>query len=213
MSRFQSRFPIDGARRWQDFIDQDHLWWRTFASTVPEFVSDMKVPEDYQFMALQAEMKNLGETLEHYTVPKHPTMRVIFDRVFAQHNTTEYKFFAVLAEAVQKEFNNFSSRETRNIQSAISARLVDFDFPDIWMTNPEEFFRKDYDSKFVMLKDLMHQNMGTLKFQDIWVQEISRYLDSFAEIAEKQFRREVEAEKKHRRVYDQATRELSKSEG
>lgn len=209
LSRFQSRFPINGARRWQDFLDQDYLWWKNFNEAVPEFVADMQVPSDYVLMSLQAELKSLTASLEHYDVPKNPTMRVIFDRVLGKHASNEYKFFAVLAEAVQAEFPNFSSRETRNIQSAISARMVDFDAPDEWMENPDLFFRKDYDTKLVMLKDCMHLNMGGLKLQDVWVQEVSRYLDSYADIAEMQFRREVDAEKKRRKIYDVAMSELA----
>lgn len=207
LSRFQARFPINGARRWEDFLDQDHLWWRAFADTMPDFVSGMTLPTDYELMSLQAELQNLGSTLEHYTEPKNATMNTIYNRVLRDHAVTEYKFFAALAHAVQQEFPGFSSRETRNIQSAVSARMVDFDFPEQWMEEPEVFFRQDYDTKTVLLKDAMHNSMGGLKLQDIWVQEVSRYLDSFAEIAEKQFRRDVEAEKKRWHVAGTAKRE------
>ena len=208
LSRHQARFPINGARRWEDFLDQDRLWWKHFRDAVPEFTANMTDPTDYEYMSLQAELVSLSQSLEHYDAPKHSTMRDIFDRVLKQHAVTEFKFFAVLAASVQKEFDGFSSREVRNIQSAVSARMVDFDPPDEWMEKPEVFFRRDYEQKRAMLKDLMHQNMGTLKMQDVWVQETSRYLDAFATIAEKQFRREVEAEKKRIRVQLKAHTEL-----
>lgn len=208
MSRHQSRFPIEGARRWEDFLDQDHLWWRQFADVTPEFVADMQDPTDYKYMQIQATMRSLSDSLEHYTEPKNPTMNTIFKRVIAEHDVKEYRFFAALATEVQKEFPKFSSRETRNIQSAISARMVDFDAPAEWMEDPDKFFRQEYDQKLILLKDLMRESMGGLKMQDVWVQEACRYLDTFAVIEEQQFRRDVARRVADMKVIRAAEQEL-----
>ena len=209
MSRHQARFPINGARCWQDFLDQDYLWRKRFADVAPDFVADMRDPSDYEYMAMQGQLKSLSDSLEHYDKPRNPTMAVIFNRVLEQHDVREYQFFAALAEEIQKEFPKFSSRETRNIQSAISARMVDFDAPEVWMENPDTFFRRDFDTKLDMLKDLMRENMGGLKLQDVWVQEMCRYLDAFADIEEQQFRRDVAARVADGRVMRAAQAELT----
>ena len=93
--------------------------------------------------------------------------------------------------AVQKEFPFFSSRDIRNIQSAISLRLTDFNLEEDWFENPELYFQKDYDTKLGMLKELMKANMKGLNFAEIRKQEVIRYLDNFASIADMDFERKV----------------------
>lgn len=93
---------------------------------------------------------------------------------------------------VQKIFPFFSSRDVRNIQSAISLRLTDFDLESDWFENPEIYFKKDYDTKFNMLKELMKANMKGLNFSDIRRQEVIRYLDNVATIADTDFKRKVD---------------------
>src|SRR5690606_36459571 len=101
-------------------------------------------------------------------------------------------FFAELYKNIQKEFAFFSSRDIRNIQSAISLRLSDFDLPQQWFEDPTLYLKQDYDTKFKMLQDLMKQNMKGLNFSDIRRQETVRYLDNVATIADPEFKRQVE---------------------
>ncbi len=42
----------------------------------------------------------------------------------------------------RKIFPFFSSRDVRNIQSAISLRLTDFDLEEDWFENPDKYFKK-----------------------------------------------------------------------
>jgi hypothetical protein len=76
-------------------------------------------------------------------------------------------------------------------------RLTDFDLPADWFENPEIYFKKDYDTKYNMLQELMKGNMKGLNFSDIRRQEVVRYLDNVATIADTDFKRKVE-----RRVAD-----------
>lgn len=76
-------------------------------------------------------------------------------------------------------------------------RLTDFDLPEDWFENPELYFKKDYDTKFDMLKELMKSNMKGLDFSDIRRQETVRYLDNVATIADTDFKRKVDG-----RVHD-----------
>ena len=72
-------------------------------------------------------------------------------------------------------------------------RLTDFDLPSDWLDNPEIFLRKDYDTKHVMLQDVMRQNMKGLDFSNIRRQEVIRYLDNYATIADTDFKRKVDS--------------------
>ncbi|MDP5231762.1 MAG: ATP-binding protein [Cellulophaga sp.] len=196
ISRVQGRFKIDGARTLPDFIDQDYLWWRKFEKTMPDFVN-MKNPEKYDFLSEQGLAKNLGEILSGGDKPTEAKILEIYEATEAKHGATEHLFFAQLYQNIQKEFPFFSSRDIRNIQSAISLRLTDFDLPEAWFNDPMLYFKKDYDTKFGMLKELMKQNMQGLNFSDIRRQETVRYLDNVATIADTDFKRKVEG-----RVHD-----------
>lgn len=196
ISRVQGRFKIDGARTIPDFIDQDYIWWKKFDKTMPDFVN-MKNPEDYKFLSDQVLAKNLSEILNQSEKPTEAKVLEIYEQTEAKHKTNEHMFFAELYKNIQKSFPFFSSRDIRNIQSAISLRLTDFDLPEDWFENPELYFKKDYDTKFDMLKELMKSNMKGLDFSDIRRQETVRYLDNVATIADTDFKRKVDG-----RVHD-----------
>ncbi len=192
ISRVQGRFKIDGARTIPDFVDQDYLWWRKLNESMPNFVN-MKNPEEYKFLSEQGLAKNLGEILNQSDKPTEEKVLEIYDRTESRHKTDTHLFFAELYRNIQKAFPFFSSRDIRNIQSAISLRLTDFDLPEDWFTDASLYFKKDYDTKFAMLQDLMKQNMKGLNFSDIRRQEVVRYLDNVATIADTDFKRKVDS--------------------
>ncbi len=196
ISRVQGRFKIDGARTIPDFIDQDHLWWRKLDKKMPDFVN-MKNPNDYTFLSEQGLAKNLGEILNQSDKPTEAKVLEIYEQTEASHQTDTHMFFAQLYKNIQKSFPFFSSRDIRNIQSAVSLRLTDFDLPEDWFQDASLYFKKDYDTKYNMLQELMKQNMKGLNFSDIRRQEVVRYLDNVATIADTDFKRKVDG-----RVHD-----------
>lgn len=191
ISRVQGRFKIDGARTIPDFVDQDYLWWSKLEATMPDFVN-MENPERYTFLSAQGLASNLGEILNQSEKPTEAKILEIYEQTEAKHQTSEHLFFAELYKNIQQSFPFFSSRDIRNIQSAVSLRLTDFDLPEEWFEDPSLYFQKDYGTKFEMLKELMKGNMKGLDFSDIRRQETIRYLDNVATIADTDFKRKVE---------------------
>ncbi|MCD2259058.1 AAA family ATPase [Psychroserpens luteolus] len=192
ISRVQGRFKIDGARTEHDFLDQDHLWWRKLDTTMPDFVN-MQGPNDYEYLQDQGLAKNMGEILKVSDKPTEERVLEAYDKVEKQFKSTEHLFYANLYKEIQKLFPFFSSRDVRNIQSAVSLRLTDFDLEKDWFENPEIYFQKDYETKFNMLQELMRANMKGLDFSEIRRQEVVRYLDNVATIADTDFKRKVDA--------------------
>ncbi|MEP0265864.1 AAA family ATPase [Dokdonia sp.] len=211
ISRVQGRFKIDGARTIPDFIDQDYIWWNKLEKSMPDFVN-MTDPEKYTFLSEQGLAKNLGEILNQSEKPTEAKVLEIYERVASKHKHTEHLFFAELYKQIQKAFPFFSSRDIRNIQSAISLRLTDFDLPEQWFDDPTAYFKKDYDSKLVMLQDLMKQNMQGLNFSDIRRQEVVRYLDNVATIADTDFKRKVDSRIHDMNVQLEARRQFESGE-
>ena len=69
----------------------------------------------------------MGEILNVSKKPTEERVLEAFDRSEKQHNATDHLFYATLYKEIQKIFPFFSSRDVRNIQSAVSLRLTDFD--------------------------------------------------------------------------------------
>lgn len=192
ISRVQGRFKIDGARTENDFLDQDYLWWKKFEKTMPSFVN-MDDPENYKYLDDQILAKNMGDILKLADTPTEERVHEVFDKVSKSNDHDDHTFYASLYKEIQKIFPFFSSRDVRNIQSAISLRLTDFDLEKDWFENPDHYFNKDYETKFNMLQELMKANMKGLNFSDIRRQEVVRYLDNVATIADTDFKRKVDA--------------------
>ncbi|TWO32987.1 AAA family ATPase [Seonamhaeicola sediminis] len=192
ISRVQGRFKIDGARTEHDFLDQDFLWWHKLDDTLPDFVN-MQEPSNYKYLQNQGLAKNMGEILSAIEKPSEQRVHEIYEDVEKKFKTNEHLFYANLYKEMQKEFPFFSSRDVRNIQSAVSLRLTDFDLEDDWFDNPEVYFKQDYETKFNMLQELMRANMKGLDFSEIRRQEVVRYLDNVATIADTDFKRKVDA--------------------
>jgi hypothetical protein len=193
LSRVQRRFPIDGAVTIEDFLDQDHLWWKRFASIDAEFVN-MKNGTGYEYLANQKPLRNLAEleTLpdEVYRIKDRKIAEAI-DRVGKKYTKTDHGFFGELFFAVRKYYPSFSSRDVRNIQSAVDSRILDFDLPHEWFEDPKLFYKRDYTCKVELLRAEVKRNMKGLSFHEIRFDETVRYLDTLAGIAQVDFERQV----------------------
>ncbi len=190
LSRIQARFLIDGARTVHDFLDQDHLGFRQLGVIDPTFIA-MEDPKGYTYLADQARVVRLDKLAERYREPKEERIKMLYEKTRGRHNVRQHEFFAALYVAVQEVYPNFTSRDVRNIQSAVTSRVLDFDFPPDWMTDPVIFFKQPYDQKKGMLVEVMKGNMGGLSFADIRLEEVFRYLDNMVVIADKDRERKI----------------------
>lgn len=206
ISRIQGRFKIDGAQRVNDFIDQDYIWWRKLDESVDGFVN-MKDPT-YEYLSDQKMVQHMGEVLDKIQTPKEAAIAKAFEIAKSENTLNEHAFFAKLYKETQKSFPFFSSRDVRNIQSAISLRLTDFNLEPAWLENPELFIQKDYDTKFSMLRELMQANMKGLSFAEIRLQEVIRYLDNYATIADTDFKRKVEEQVQRNKIFEEAKKAM-----
>ncbi|MGB1231422.1 MAG: AAA family ATPase [Winogradskyella sp.] len=209
ISRVQGRFKIDGARTEHDFVDQDYIWWKKLQDTMPDFVN-MNDPEVYKYLSDQGLANSMGEILNAIENPSEARVHDTFDKVEKLHQNNDHMFYAALYKEIQKIFPFFSSRDVRNIQSAISLRLTDFDLEHDWFENPETYFKKNYNTKFNMLQELMKSNMNGLNFSDIRRQEVIRYLDNVATIADTDFKRKVDARVSQMNIETEAREQFGK---
>jgi len=192
LSRIQVRVSMEGAKRFEDFVDQDHLWWKKYRDLDPKFIKDPGV-KDYEFMSAQRQVGSMNELLKKGTGDvQNADLKTIYEASVKQHDAGTHEFFGVFYTAVLARFPFFSSRDLRNIQKAVDARVTDFDLPSIWWDKPDEFFFKDYATKLSMLKELMRSNLGHISFEEVRLQEALNYLDNAIRINETGIDRQVE---------------------
>jgi hypothetical protein len=94
------------------------------------------------------------------------------------------------------------------VQDAVAARIMDFDLEPEWLENPDLLVKKSYEEQRGMILELRNRNMGGIAFSTMLRQEYAQYLDVFADIADKQYEREVQEEMRRQRVYNDAMKRL-----
>lgn len=205
-SRIQWKMLIDGASTVEDYIDQLRLYTRGFDDQ--EGFVNLAPPAGYEYFASQKALANMGKASETRSEAQHPTIRTIMERVFRDSDPTQKAFFGRLYFEVMEVFPAFSSRDVRNITSAIDSRIMDFDIESEWFENPEVYHLQSYERQRDMVLELRNQNLGGLDFGDIMLQESIRYLDNYASIANAAFDRRVEARLEEMRIVEAVEKRL-----
>ena len=190
-SRIVSRFSVDGARTVGNFLDQDYRWYMKYAKYDTSFVR-MEPPKDHVFLRGQQALKSLNELGTRYLEAQEARIKMYVDRVRAERDINEHMFFAVLYENICRA-TPFTSRDLRNIQSAIDGRILDFDLPEEWFDDPKHFLDKPYNEMMGMIIELMKANMRGLSFAEIRLEETLRYLDTMVRISDKGRERKIDA--------------------
>jgi hypothetical protein len=76
------------------------------------------------------------------------------------------------------------------------------------MEHPEEFFRKDYDSKLRMLRDLIRSNLGSLSFAELRLREALNYLETALRIHASGRERDIEQARERMLIQREAMERL-----
>lgn len=203
LSRIVSRYAIPGAETEHDLIDQDYLCYRKYDAIDPKFVG-MEPPNGYNYLDDQRMVDRSTEIGERYLTPRGDRLKKIYEQVRRKNNPNQQSFFGALFKGVQDVFPAFSSRDVRNIQTAVVGRILDFDLPAEWFDDPKHFFHKVYDEKMGILTDLMRSNMKGLAFSEIRLEESLRYIDNMVEIADMDRERKIEALVEDMEIRDEA---------
>ncbi len=191
LSRTDEKVPVNGAQRYEDFMDFDHLREEAIRAIDPNFIQ-MTDPAGYVYLAAQQQLTSLSQAYGDYREPKEPAIKEVYERVLEQHDPSTQEFFGQFYLGVQKRFPLFNLRDLNNISTAIGRRLGDIDLPKEWLENPELFCDKPYEEQKPIVLELMQGNMRGLKYWEIRLQEAIRYLDAMAQISERVKRREIE---------------------
>lgn len=210
MSRIQGRASVDGAISTEDWMDQIRLWTGKIDGWNKDLV-DLSWPQRYEFLAAQGlmlETKSQGSVRLDFTDKR---LEQIHDRLEkAGLRTNNFEYFGTLYGEVAKVFPQFSSRDERNIRTAVMTRFFDFDFPSQWLERKELFVEKSYDEKRTMILDLARQNLGKLKFSDVMFEEAVRYLNATVSILDGGINRRIDERAEEIRINHEAHQRFEK---
>lgn len=207
-SRIQGRMVINGADSVEDYIDQNWLMLKVFAEQAGFF--DLTKSAVYERMSAQKLIKSMGDAAQTRDVPEQPRAKEVFDSVVREFDPRSEDFYGALFMRFMGAFPAFSSRDVRNIQSAVKQRIMDFDLPEDWFDDPVTFCNRPYDEQMAMVIDLRDQNLDGLRLSEILRQESVRYLDNYELIADRSFKRQVDEEVERRRVMQAVTQQIEK---
>ncbi len=207
LSRIQYRVSMDGASTREDFIDQDFIWWRKYEEILPGFV-DAKKPKDYDYMDSQKEFNSLADIQKGAYEFRNEKIKDIYNKALKEADPDQHTFFGLFYQAVLKQYPFFSSRDLRNIQKAVDARVIDFDLPEDWWNDAELFFHQEYDTKLNMLKELIKSNMGHLSFTQLRLREALNYIETAVRINETGINREIELTTKRMYINEEAAKNV-----
>jgi len=211
LSRIQMRTSMDGATTDKDFIDQDYLWWSKYKALDKNFI-DAKDPKGYTYMDAQKEVNSIAELVSSEFVFANDQVKEIFTKTEKDFDRMSQSFFGSFYTSVLQKYPFFSSRDLRNIQKAVDARVIDFDLPETWFEKPDLFFQKNYDDKLKILKDLMKQNMKGSTFTQIRLYEALNYIETAIRINETGINREIKETAQRMYIQQQAGEKLKKGE-
>lgn len=206
LSRVQARYPIDGAINAHDFGDQNFLWQKKFEQLIPGFVNLASIP-GYTFLADQADASSISAFETDEPQLSDDRMLEVHAKILKQGlKRHDHAFFAELFAEVKKVYPNFTSRDIRNIQKAVDARLMDFDLPDEWFEDLSLFFKQSYEQKFELVKDLMKESMKGLSFADVLYRESIKYLNVLGSITNVDREREIARMIQNMEIQEEALR-------
>jgi hypothetical protein len=191
LSRIQVRIPIDGASEYADFIDQDYLWWKKYHELDTSFI-DAKKPKGYEYMEAQKPVEALNSLYQDEYEFTQNAVADIYSKTQKSHDVKSHGFFGAFYEEIQRKYPFFSSRDLRNIQKSVDARLTDFDLPAEWWEHPDRFFLKAYDEKLSLLKQLMKDNLRGLSFSQFRLREALAYIETAIRINETGIQRRIQ---------------------
>ncbi|NNJ55092.1 MAG: AAA family ATPase [Bacteroidia bacterium] len=208
LSRIQMRISMEGASTKYDFMDQDYLWWKKYSELDENFVNNTK-PKDYTFMDAQKEANSINDLIADKYSFKNHKVEDIYNTTKQNIDLNSHEFFGAFYDSILDQYPFFSSRDLRNIQKAVDARLIDFDLPEIWWDNPNDFFTKNYDQKLTILKDLMKQNMKGASFGHVRIFEALNYIENAIRINETGINREIKMRAREMYIQQQANQQLN----
>jgi hypothetical protein len=191
--RAGARFLVDGPQTHADYVDILALL----------LGKNHGIPVgDHELFAAQAIQRAVAASYAAHGRPKEEGLLRVWERMEREAGPldTLAKIGGYL-KAIQEADPRFTGRAVKNITDAVKVRAMDVELPDEWMTDPDLFLRRDYDTKSAMIRELRRPITV-----EMVLQEINRYADSEFRYADKSDEAAIEAMVRDLRRSEEARR-------
>lgn len=186
-SRYMARVRVPGAQTRNDFVDQMKMWGdgvNKLRTGKP--IIDLEFPHDYRFLSDQGiiPLDEQDERKKHGLVEfKNKELAQIWDGVKAKNlSASSYDLYATLFSLLHQKYEQFTSRDVRNITTNMMARLFGFDFPPQWLEDRDTFIGRGYDEKKQMILGHAIELQGGLSVSQVLFEEVVHYVETTIEM-------------------------------
>jgi hypothetical protein len=180
-SRYQFRIVVPGAETRNDFCDQMKLWGDGLNRKSRSEIIRLRFPTDYKFLSDQGlvlkdeQEQKVGAFIKF----KNEELARLWEEVERKKLTADsYDIYGTFFAALRKRYEQFTSRDVRNITMNAAARLFSFDFPQDWLIDREALVAKDYDTKKAMILEAALAYQKGLTVAQVLFQEMVHYVET-----------------------------------
>ena len=182
-SRYLYRIRVPGAETRNDFLDQTRMWGdKVNKITDPKNpLIRLEFPGDYAFLSDQGliSREERDRKAESFAGFKDKGLAQIWEQVERKRlSSNSYDLYGTFFAELHKRFENFTSRDVRNVTTCVTSRLFGFDFPPEWLSDCEAFVAKDYDTKKQMILEAALSYQKGLTVAQVIFQEMVNYVES-----------------------------------
>jgi len=192
-SRYQARVAVPGAQTRNDYCDQMRGWGDKLNKLAGSELIKLKFPKDYVHLSDQGVIpKDEAERKKDGLIRfKDKVLVQLWDEVEGDKlAVNSYDLYGRFFSRLHAKFDQFTSRDVRNITTSATSRLFGFDFPAEWFEKRDAFVEKDYDIKKTMILDMALQHQKGLSVEQVLFQEMAHYVEATIEM--------LDSGKKHR---------------
>ncbi|MBM3261777.1 AAA family ATPase [Candidatus Kaiserbacteria bacterium] len=180
-SRYQFRIRVPGAETRNDYCDQLKITGDGLNKKTGSSLINLEFPPDYVFLSDQGLMskEERERKVEAFTGFKDKGLQQIWEEVeHKKLSPNSYDLYGTFFAKLHKQFEQFTSRDVRNVTTNMTSRLFGFDFPSEWLSNRDEFVAQDYDTKKAMILEAALTYQKGLTVEQVLFQEMTNYVES-----------------------------------
>lgn len=181
LSRVQSRTLLGGPTTYEDFMALDYLWYKLHEEQISGLIGDKKplLTEFEKSMQIPEFLANI-EFDESVLRPEILEIAKKVDDQFDSSN--DPRWAATFQDLMSNQYDFWTARESRNVQSGIDLILMDFDMEKQMFEKRSVFFDKSYEERVGILKELKRARAKEVDFYKIWRQEMLKHASSLITI-------------------------------
>jgi hypothetical protein len=144
-------------------------------------IVQLQFPGDYAFLSDQGLMsqEERERKVEMFAGFKDKGLQRIWEEVERKKLPRDsYDLYGTFFALLHNRFEQFTSRDVRNVITVAKSRLFGFDFPEEWLTNRDVFVAQNFETKSAMIIEMARAQQNGLTFEEVLFQETVSYVES-----------------------------------